>query len=353
MQPMAQLDPNFAAARADAAQLRFYPVGGAIPVYGFCGEGFRRVPERVAAQLGGKFRAVARGTSGGRIRIRTDSARIALRVRISYCGDLARMTLAGTSGFDLYVEEHGAMRFARVLAPSEDFSGEYVVEAALPKARGMRTLMIHFPLYSGVDALALGLENGAHWEPDAGYRGAPMVFYGSSITQGGCASRPGNSYPAILSRRLRRDFLNLGFAGNAFGEQALAQYIAALPMSVFIMDYDYNARSAEQLFETHAPFFETIRARNPALPILLLSRPNVELDPEESACRRAIVRATYESALRRGDRNVWFVDGAGLFGKTARDCCTVDAIHPNDLGFLRMAQRLEPVLREALSRTRS
>ena len=97
--------------------------------------------------------------------------------------------------------------------------------------------MIHFPLYDNVDELWIGIEKNATLQEGGQYRSlAPVIYYGSSITQGGCASRPGNAYPAIISRQLNCDFRNLGFSGSSRGEQISAQYIAEQPMCVFVMD---------------------------------------------------------------------------------------------------------------------
>ena len=146
---------------------------------------------------------------------------------------------------------------------------------------------------------------------------------------------------------------NLGFTGNAKGEPEMAAYIAGLDMSALVLDYDYNAASAEALKATHEPFFRIIRERHPSLPILLLSKPNVDNDEAESARRRNVILQTYRQAMESGDRRVYFLDGAFLFGTSYRDCCTVDGCHPNDLGFLRMAEAVLPVLRAAMEDNRT
>lgn len=107
-------------------------------------------------------------------------------------------------------------------------------------------------------------------------------------------------------------------------------------------------RVREHLAETHAPFFEIIRKAHPDVPVLFLSRPDTDAEPEDSICRRDVVHATYEAAKRRGDEKIWFVDGHELFGKIGRPECTVDGCHPNTLGFLRMAEQIYPVMQEML-----
>ena len=176
----------------------------------------------------------------------------------------------------------------------------------------------------------------------------PVVYYGSSITQGASASKPSGAYQNLLSLFLNIDHINLGFSGNAKGEQSMADYIASLKMSAFVMDYDYNAPTPEHLKETHEPFFKTIREAHPNLPILILSRPKYYPNDEE-LLRRDIVRQTYENALSNGDKNVYFIEGNTLMSDEIKDLGTVDGTHPTDLGFFSMAKRIEPMLKEMLN----
>ena len=164
----------------------------------------------------------------------------------------------------------------------------------------------------------------------------PVVFYGSSITQGGCASRPGTSYDAIACRRLNVNYHNLGFSGNARGEDAMANYIKGLSMSAFVYDYDHNAPTVEHLRATHERMFRTVREANPTLPILILQRP-VFCQSAEEAERLAILTATYEHARAEGDENVYLITGRELMAQAENDG-TVDGCHPNDLGFASMAR---------------
>ena len=127
-----------------------------------------------------------------------------------------------------------------------------------------REITINFPLYSSVADLYIGLDETAVLKKSLGYKHKkPIVFYGSSITQGGCASRPGNAYESIISRALQTDYINLGFSGNAKAEDEIAQYIKDLDMSVFIYDYDHNAPNLKHLEDTHQRMFSlSCRALN-------------------------------------------------------------------------------------------
>ena len=207
----------------------------------------------------------------------------------------------------------------------------------------MRDIIINFPLYSNVKKLYIGLFSSAEIEEAAPYRNKkPVVYYGSSITQGGCASRPGMAYPEIVSRRLGLDYINLGFSGSARAERTMSEYIKKLDMSVFVYDYDHNAPSVGHLLDTHERMFKEIREQNPLLPVIMLTRPKYSLTCEEKK-REEIIKATYENALASGDKNVWFIDGKELMA-LCRDDGTVDNCHCTDLGFLSMADKVGAVI---------
>lgn len=335
----------------DEKNIRFYDVRRTpFSLHGFCGGvgGFRRLPEDVAEAANDGVKLLATNTAGGRVRFSTDSSYVAIKAVMKTVTNFPHMTLAGSSGFDLFVENTCQSRYAGTFMPPVGMTDGY--ESILYfQNRGQRSLTIDFPLYNDVSALYVGLEEGASIGPGEAYRFVkPVVYYGSSITQGGCASRPGNSYQAIIARRLNADYINLGFSGSAHGENVLAEYIASLGASVFVCDYDHNAPDAAYLAATHARFFETVRAGAPLLPVIFVTRPDYERDPAESADRRAVIHETFINARRRGDRKVWFVDGERLFGEDGYDVCTVDGVHPNDAGFVRMARVIGDAVARAL-----
>jgi len=128
----------------------------------------------------------------------------------------------------------------------------------------------------------------------------------------------------------------------------MADYIAGLKMSAFVLDYDHNAPNVEHLKATHEPFFKTIRKANPNLPILILSKPKYYLT-DDDIMRRTIIEQTYKNAVANGDKNVYFIEGNTLMREEIAELGTVDGCHPTDLGFFSMAKRIEPVLKEMLN----
>ena len=285
-------------------------------------------------------------TAGGRIRFRTNSSFIGIKAEMKNQGPMKHMPRTGQSGFDLYRKtETQPDTFYHMFVPSDVNLKEGY---ASPKVTDgiMAEYTINFPLYDQVSELYIALKKDAIIEPAAPYRfEEPIVYYGSSITQGGCASRPGNAYQAIIGRKLNMDHVNLGFSGNGKAEEVMVNYIAGLKMKAFVCDYDHNAPNIEYLKATHLPLYRAVRKAQPDLPIVFVSSPDSLLKPQWLE-RMEVVRATYETALAEGDRNVYFVPGNTLFEGEDWDACTVDGCHPNDLGFQRMATRIGAVLKE-------
>lgn len=299
---------------------------------------FRRLPEAVATTVSEGVHYGHSLTAGGRLRFITDSKYIAISVQYGSIENASTVPVGTTAGFDLYETVDGKQIHRGVFAPPLDVKDKYESEKELPGS-GERELTLVFPLYSEVKALYIGVAEGSTVRPATDYTyQKPVVYYGSSITHGVCASRPGNTYPHQICRALDCDYVSLGFGGNAKGEQEMADYIATLDMSVFVLDYDYNAPSLEHLADTHERFFETVRKANPDLPIVIVSRPKLFTEVEKP--RFNIVKATYDHAIARGDKNVYFVPGYELITEDVMDTAKVDLAHPNDLGFYFMAKRI-------------
>lgn len=305
--------------------------------------GYRRLPSEIINKVNDGVTGLALHSAGGRVRFATDSSAVYARVKLIGGAMMNHMPLSGMSGVDFYIDRifRGSVR------PDSHVQTEY--EGGINREKKMSQVTINLPLYNGVSEVYIGVDDDACVDAPEDYCMArPVVFYGSSITQGGCASRPGNAYTSILARWTDADHINLGFSGSALGEPVMAKYIASLTMSAFVMDYDHNAPSLDHLKETHKPFFQIIREAQPTLPVIFITKPDYDSDPLGNAMRRDIINETYVSAQAAGDRAVYFVDGQSLFGTRDRDACTVDTCHPNDLGFMRMAETVYPVLKKIL-----
>ena len=351
-----KIDKNFANTFSYEG-MKVYDVNEApCRLYGLCrqeGEkDYKRLPVDFAKNLGNPSVAVMYNrTTGIRVRFKTDSNRIILKCVQKEQVNIPHIAVTCSSCFDLYADG----RYCNVFRPGIDTDGKnsddksmdggYQSGYVFKGERKMRELLIHFPLYNSVEQVYIALEEDAQVLPAEEYpHTAPVVFYGSSITQGACASHPGNCYVNILSRRLGFDFVNLGFSGGCFGEIEFAQYIPGLNPSVLVMDYDHNSPLA-QLEERHEAFFLEFRKHCPHTPVVFITAADRALGTQT---RRNVIFRTYENAVAAGDKNVYFIDGSEIYREPGVDACTADNAHPNDLGFWFMANRIEKTLAQIL-----
>ena len=306
---------------------------------------FRRMPEEIARSVSEGVYTLHTHAAGGRVRFITDSPYVAIKT--DYKPEkMPHFALTGSAGFDMYSDSDGESRYEGTFVPPFDVDCEYESIIDFPEQKE-RIITINFPLYSTVQKLYIGLKDGCVLKEAPQYKiEKPIVYYGSSITQGGCASKPGSSYQSILSRRFDCNYVNLGFSGNAKGEDNMTDYIKGLDMRLFVLDYDYNAPSTEHLQATHQRMFQAIRKVQPDLPILILPRPKYYLTAVEQE-RHEIIYHTYATAKEQGDKNEYFLSGRQLM-QTILDNGTVDNCHPTDSGFYSMAGAIEEIFKDIL-----
>ncbi len=348
MSNIAEIDKNFEVGKSITREgVKFYSAEEKpFVINGVYREGtkFTRMPRAVAEQVSSGVVYLHTNTAGGRVRFKTDSGCVAIFARMEKPGRMPHFPLTGSMGFDMYAD--GV--YTKTFTPPYNMESTYesIFEFSDKK---MREICINFPLYSDVCELFVGLDGDAVIEEPTPYiNGKPVVYYGSSITQGGCASRPGMSYQAIISRRFGIDYVNLGFSGNARGELPMAEYIAGLEMSVFVYDYDHNANCAEDLKNTHERMFKIIRKAHPELPVIMMPRPKLRLVGGEPQ-RREIIETTYNNAVAAGDKNVYFISNEKLC-ELCGDEGTVDNCHPTDFGFASMAKAIGDVIEKILEK---
>ena len=352
-----QIDRNLAVeTKLNEPDMHFYDVRQApFEVYGLYNyraePQFKRLPDAIGKNVNPGVASLYLNTAGGRVRFSTDSQYVAIHAKMSNICRMPHFALSGGAGFDLFVDEpqSGISRFQRPFMPDYNMEDGYESIVRFP-TKQLRHFTIHFPTYSNVHDLYIGLQKDATVGEGMKYRNmAPIVYYGSSITQGACAIRPGNTYESEVSRRLRVDHINLGFSGNGKAEDLIVDYMATLSMSAFVSDYDHNAPNVAHLAATHCKLYQKIRAAHPDIPYIMISRVDFDCNYNENVARRDIIIDTYRYAREQGDRNVYLIDGEGVFRGRYIDMCTVDGVHPNDLGFALMADAVEATLRRAMT----
>ena len=314
---------------------------------------YRRLPLEPKVPIPKSVDNFANRTAGGQIQFQTTSRELWARVELAEAPNMYHMTAAGQCGFDCYVGPprrqfyRGTVKFA-----PRDASYESPL-FSFPEAE-MRNVTVNFPLYGGVKEVMVGLDADARVEAPPPYDGGRVVVYGTSITQGGCAARPGLAYSNILSRRFNREFINLGFSGSGRGEPEMARLMAEIPdTACYVLDYEANAAAEERLLKTLAGFIEILRQAHPLTPILVVSKiryagENFGQETINARLgRRDFQRDTVEHLRAAGDEKVFFCDGGRLLGDDFHEC-TVDGGHPNSMGLWRMAEGLAPVIGEIL-----
>ena len=307
-----------------------------------------RLPDELIAQLS-HLEHLGRRCPGARVAFKTDSPSFTVKVSLKTLSvDIGMSIYACQSAQVMLGERENALHLGVVNPP--DYNTK-IFEKTFEKSSELEQITIYFPRNEQIETIEISVEDGATVTEPTPYKYPnPVVFYGSSITEGGCSCNSTNAYNAILSRWLDFDFYNFGFSGNARGELVMADYINTIDMGAFVYDYDHNAPTVEHLANTHKPFFDRIREAHPNIPILMMTRP-AEVYNNDMEARRDIVKATYNAAVAAGDKNVYFIDGETFYGETDRNLCSVDNCHPNDLGFFRMANTIRPVLKEMLDST--
>ena len=310
---------------------------------------FWRLPARSRDAFPKEVWNLSLDPTGGRIRFRTDSSTVALRLEWPHPPGMRNMHLFGQSGVDLYVGH----TYWDTAVPDKDAAPGKVYEHIYFKGqpRAMRDIAIYLALYSPVKVVEIGLDKDAALESAPPFAVArPVVFYGTSITQGGCASRSGMSYQAILGRRLNLDHVNLGFSGNGKGEAGVARAVAEIDAVAFVLDFAQNNSDVDSLAEVYDPFIGILRERHPDTPIVSITPIYAASEATGSPRNeqmRALIRKVVSRRIAAGDTHLQLVEGTDLLGPSRVDGL-VDGTHPNDLGFQWMAEGLAERLRKVL-----
>lgn len=315
---------------------------------------FTRMPQNVAVKINDGVSWLCGDTSGGRVRFMTNSKYLAVRVKMPFL-TYPHQPLSCSCGIAVFIDGSKKSKYYKTFIPPTRFTDGWETLITFPD-RKLRNITLWLPLYSHLDQLYVGVQKDAVLTKNSfRYRDIlPVVFYGGSHVQGGCASVPSNLYQGFLSRWFNIDFINLSFSGSALGEKAMAEYIAKLPMSIFVMEYDHNAPSVEYLRKTHFDFYKTIRDVNSDIPIIMASKHDFHnlayyvSEQQQNIDRRQVVIDTYNKALSMGDKNIYFIDGKTILGREDADCCTVDGVHPNDYGFHCIAKSYKKIFSKLL-----
>lgn len=314
---------------------------------------YDRLPAKAEGKAPASVWGLSHHSAGLAVRFVTDARTIQARwTLIKPELAMPHMPATGVSGLDLYVKDSGNWRWLSVGQPRAQTNTVALV-SGLPA--GEREYMLYLPLYNGVSIVELGIDKGAFLaiaDPRPETHRKPILFYGTSITQGGCASRPGMVHTAILGRHLNYPVINLGFSGSGRMEAEMADLLAEVDPAVYVLDCLPNM-DAKAVSERVVPFVKKLRAAHPQTPILLVEDRTysnsflISGSHQRNQTNRAALEKAYQTLLADGIQHLAYLHGEKLLGADGED--TVDGSHPTDLGFLRQAEAMEPALKKLLN----
>lgn len=311
---------------------------------------FDRLPAKAEGSVTEKVWNLSRSATGMVARFETD----ATTIWVDYTLRGAQLNGVNTtpiaySGLDLYARDsEGKWRWVKAIGPkSQTLKGELVGGLA----PGRREYALYLPLRNGVETLSIGVAAGVELTPLAPRETAPIVFYGTSITHGASASRPGMVHTAILGRWFDRPVINLGFSGNGRMDAAVGELMVHLDAAVYVIDCLPNMNAA-MVREKCLPLVKQLRAAQPDIPIVLVEdrrNTNTWILPARDAHHTAnhvALRECFDQLKSEGVEDLYYIPGDHLLGLDGEGA--TDGSHPNDLGFMRQARVFEPILRQAL-----
>lgn len=311
---------------------------------------YSRLPAGLESKTRPPVWSLSKNCAGLAIRFHSDSPVIGSKWEVTDDAVMNHFAPSGIKGLDLYCLVKGKWEFVNSARPTGKASKTIIIDHM---AKGDKEYMLYLPLYDGLANLEIGVEQSAHIgfpTINSPKKEKPVVFYGTSITQGGCASRTGMSYPSILSRMLDRQTINLGFSGNGQLDLEIAEVIADIDASCIVMDCLPNV-SAEQMNEKYVPFLNIIRKKQPTVPILMVENiayPFMNFDKTVYSSiheKNALLKKIY-AAIKKEDHNVYYLKADKLIGNDLE--ATVDGIHLTDLGFLRFSQGMYPAVKKLI-----
>ena len=337
------------------AQTRYYDAKQ-FPLIGKISEKTETRYERIPVSIKGKCRqpvwSLGKNTSGLAVRFRSNSTSVSAKWKLLNNNRMNHMTDTGIKGLDLYAWEDNRWQFVNSARPDGIENEKNIINNMNPKER---EFMLSLPLYDGITHLEIGIDSLAYIEKPASpfpRTDNPIIIYGTSITQGGCATRPGMSYANILERKLNREIINLGFSGNGKLDYEIAEIMSERQdAAMFVLDFIPNVHASE-ITEKLSTFIQILRSKNPATPIVLVETvifPHALFDQntyEVVTLKNKTLHKEFRALQRRGDKNIHYITTSNLIGSDGE--ATVDGVHFTDLGFLRFANEVSPIIEKLI-----
>ena len=317
---------------------------------------YDRLPANVTTNVNGGVRSMKHHTAGLQFRFTTGSRKLRFRWTVYNAGmlEMQHMPKTGVSGIDVYRQDaDGKWRFVRGACPAMSRKGDSF-EFEMGWTPG-RPCLVNLPLYNGIRAFSLGVDKDASvaaLDPRKSGVDKPVVFYGTSITHGGCCSRPGLAFPSIVGRDLDVPIVNLGFSGSGVMEFEMSEHLARIDASCYVLDCLWNMGLAEDpkhpgrsVEGNYEKFIRNLRVKRPGVPIVMAEHCNVYGNAKDSKDR--FIRGLYEKLIAEGWSDLVYLPNDEMY--TGDYEGTVDGCHPNDLGMMSMSKAFGKAVRKALN----
>ena len=346
---IARFDPNMAQKNAVVTNGVKWIDGKYLPIEGRAFNDtdryYDRLPANVTTNVNGGVRSMKHHTSGMLFRFRTDSRKLSFKW-VPYNSDLSmdHMPSTGVSGIDVYRFDEKADTW-RYVKTGRIWDGKNGGSLSIPWTPG-DACIVNLPLYNGVRSFELGIDPDAKVEalgPRKSGVDKPVVFYGTSITHGGCASRPGLGFVNLVGRHLDVPVVGLGFSGSGKMEFEMSEHLARIDASCYVLDCLWNMKD-QMVADRYEPFIRNLRAKRPDVPIVMAEACDVFCRGPGGKDR--IMKALYEKLLAEGWTNLVYLPKDGMYSGDTEG--TVDGCHPNDLGMMSMSEAFGGAVREAL-----
>ncbi len=312
---------------------------------------YNRFPQKYKKILRPEVWDLSQNSAGISIRLRSNASDISVRWRVMGEVSFPHMALTGIRGVDLYAWVNGEWKFVQTGRPVAKTSEYVMFKDGEPV---FREYLLNLPLYDGVDEISIGVNAGAEISKNKEQfliDKKPVVYYGSSIAQGGCASRPGMAFTNILSRKLDRSFMNMGFSGEGTFDESVGEGMCEIDAALYVIDCNPNTKR-ELIYDRAVKLVNQLKRNKPQIPVLLIENslyPKNEftiIGRSEDLAKRAELKKAFEFLVKSGVRDLYYQTGDGLIGYDNE--ATVDGVHPSDLGMIRMADFLMPKIRKIL-----
>lgn len=333
----------------EADSLKFYD-GQMFPVIGrYHNEvSYNRFPEKYRNKVRSEVWDLGQHSAGMSIRFNTNATQITIRWTVKGDNIMDHMPATGIKGVDLYAMTDGSWKYVntcRVQGKNNEFT---VLKTSDPVNR---EYLLNLPLYDGVETLAIGVNYSAEITPpkqEYMLKKKPVVWYGSSITQGGCASRPGMAFTNIVARSMDRSFINMGFSGNGTFDLPVGEAISEIDASLYIIDCNPNTQTG-QVYGRCMELVKLLKKNRPDIPVLLVEGFYYESgfgrhEESDTYKKNQELKHAFETLKSSGIKGIYYKKGDGMIGSDHEG--TVDGVHPNDLGMLRIAEFMEPAIRK-------